>query len=381
MNEFADKAQNNPFAKELAKLEPDQIVAGKYKVVSILGTGGMGTVYRVLNMFVGKDYALKTLEKQQISDSSSVRRFQTEAKAASILNHQNLVQVHDFGLLDDGQPYLVMDFVKGIDLAEHLKQKGVMEVQESVKLFAQISRGLAYAHTQGVVHRDIKPSNVMLVSGAELGTIGSVKVVDFGIAKLLNSDDGEIQALTRTGEIFGSPLYMSPEQCTGAKVDHRCDVYSLGCVLFECLTGAPPHMGQNALATMMLHQSQEPLALTEASLGRTFPADLQQIVSKMLQKNPRDRYDNLDALADDLESVCGNRPIETSSVQSVEIRKKAAVSIDGRTFFQILILTSLCFLVFGAVGGYLIRMNRGPSSSALPQTEKSPQTGRPTSQN
>src|SRR5262249_45675712 len=158
-------------------------------------------------------------------------------------------------LLEDDQPYLVMDFVNGITLSEKLKRDGPMSARTATRVFAQVCFGLSYAHDQGIVHRDIKPSNIMLVDGATLGAEGSVKIVDFGLAKLTASDDGEIQALTRTGEIFGSPLYMSPEQCTSGVVDHRSDIYSLGCVLFEALTGAPPHMGQTALTTMMKHQS------------------------------------------------------------------------------------------------------------------------------
>ena len=281
---------------------PGHVIGGKYKILSMLGSGGMGTVFRVQQVFLNKDFALKRLECGKISDVA-IRRFQMEARAASLLNHPNLVQVHDFGLLDNEQPYLVMDFVDGTTLADYLSRHGPMELKKAVALFIQVCFGLAYAHKQGVVHRDIKPSNIMLVDGMPEGTKGCVKVVDFGVAKLVKGVQDESQALTRTGELVGSPLYMSPEQCLGGHVDQRSDVYSLGCALFETLTGTPPYMGHSSLQTMLQHQSEGAPTLKEASLGKEFPAGIEQVVSKMLRKSPHERYSDLTTVAHDLASA------------------------------------------------------------------------------
>jgi len=287
-----------------APFPPGQMLAGKYKIVSILGKGGMATVYRVQQVFLNKEMALKVLDSRKISDDVRMRRFQLEAKAAHSLNHPNLVKVHDFGLLDNEQPYLAMDLVEGATLANYIKEHGPLGVDMVGPIFAQLCFGLSYAHEQSVVHRDIKPSNIMLVTGVPLGSEGSIKILDFGIAKIAGDEGGEIQALTRTGEVCGSPFYMSPEQCSGDALDHRGDIYSVGCVLFETLTGTPPFVGQNALRTMLLHQTELVPQLKEASLGKEFPHGLQQIVDKMLRKSPFERYQNLGMVAHDLAGVC-----------------------------------------------------------------------------
>ncbi|MBS1955765.1 MAG: protein kinase [Cyanobacteria bacterium SZAS-4] len=280
------------------EFEPERLLGGRYRVIAVLGRGGMGVVYKVEQIYLGIELALKTINKASLTDVS-VRRFQAEARAVFALNHPNVISVHDFGLLDDDTPFLAMEFVQGITLSELLKQR-LLTVDEAIPVFIQVCAGLAHAHEHGVVHRDIKPGNIMLLDQVMPGTEGSVKILDFGIAKLTESDEGDIQSLTRTGEIFGSPLYMSPEQCSGGKLDHRSDIYSLGCVIFEALTGTTPFVGESALATMMMHQSSTVPSLKEASLGTDFPKELEQIVQSMLAKNPDNRYQNLNEAANDL---------------------------------------------------------------------------------
>jgi serine/threonine protein kinase len=307
---------------------PGHVIGGKYKILSILGSGGMGTVFRVQQVFLNKDYALKRLECGKISDVA-IRRFQMEARAASLLNHPNLVQVHDFGLLDNEQPYLVMDFVDGTTLADYLSRHGPMELKKAAALFIQVCFGLAYAHKQGVVHRDIKPSNIMLVDGVPEGTEGCVKVVDFGIAKLVKGVQDDTQDLTRTGELVGSPIYMSPEQCLGGQVDQRSDVYSVGCALFETLTGTPPYLGHSSLQTMMQHQSEGAPTLKEASLGKEFPAGIEQVVSKMLRKSPQERYSDLTMVAHDLAgAVKGVAISEPHPQKKVSAKPERVLSIS-----------------------------------------------------
>ena len=269
MSDWLDKTiainqeSNAPKDGHFEQFAPGEILAGKYRVISILGKGGVGTVYKVEQTFLKIELALKVLDGKGAFNDVQVRRFQNEAKATFSLSHPSLVKVHDFGILENDQPYLVMDYVPGKTLAEYIKEHGALSQEMIGKVFPQACFGLAYAHQQSIIHRDIKPNNIMLVDGVNLGAEGSVKIVDFGIAKVGSEEGGEIQTLTKTGEIFGSPLYMSPEQCSGEQIDFRTDVYSLGCVLFEALTRTPPLVGSNALRTMMLHQSQPAPSLKE----------------------------------------------------------------------------------------------------------------------
>ncbi len=284
---------------EHGDFQPGQILGDRYEVICPIGLGGMGHVYRVRQILVNKELALKTIDRSSMSETA-FRRFQQEARTAFSLNHQNVIRVTDFGLLEDQTPFLVMELVNGENLSERIKRAGTLSWKEAIPIFVQVCFGLAHAHESGVVHRDIKPSNIMLLDGIPLGAEGSVKIVDFGIAKCKSHEGGEIQALTRTGEIFGSPLYMSPEQCNGLAVDHRSDIYSLGCVLFEALTGTPPFIGDNALSTMMKHLGEPAPTLKEASLGNDFPPAIEEIVATMLAKSPNERYQNTANIAYDL---------------------------------------------------------------------------------
>ncbi len=284
-----------------AEFQRGEVLGGRYRVLSLLGKGGMGIVYRVEQIFLGKELALKTIDKTLMSDIT-IRRFQAEARAAFAVDHPNIISVNDFGLLDDQTPFLVMEIVRGETLGAILKNR-TLSVEEAIPFFIQVCFGLAHAHENGVVHRDIKPNNLMVLTQMPFGTEGSVKILDFGIAKLTQHEGGEIQALTKTGEIFGSPLYMSPEQCSGGKVDHRSDIYSLGCVLFEALTGTTPFFGESALSTMMMHQSGRVPSLKEASLGKDFPAELDRVIQAMLAKQPDNRYQNLGEAAHDLAAI------------------------------------------------------------------------------
>ncbi|HEY9684377.1 MAG TPA: serine/threonine-protein kinase [Drouetiella sp.] len=281
--------------------EPGQILSGRYRVISLLGKGGMGLVYKVEQIFLNQELALKTLDKSELTDVL-LRRFQTEARAVFSVNHPNIIALHDFGLLDETTPFMVMELATGQTLADILRDRS-LTLDEALSLFIQVCFGLAHAHENGVIHRDVKPSNIMLMNGMPWGTEGSVKILDFGIAKLVQHEEGEIQALTRTGQIFGSPLYMSPEQCLGEKVDHRSDIYSLGCVIFESLTRTPPFVSDNALSTMLMHQSSTNPSLKEASMGGEFPQALEDVLRKMLAKNPDDRYQNLGHTAHDLAAL------------------------------------------------------------------------------
>lgn len=341
------------------QLLPGNIVAEKYQIISLLGRGGMGAVYRVKQIFLDQDLALKVLAHSSTTDDTHVRRFQIEGKAAFKLNHPNLVKVTDFGLLEDHAPYLVMEFIEGMTLAEFLKKEKQPAIDTVLKIVAQACLGLAYAHQNSVVHRDVKPSNIMLVNGKEIGEEGSVKIVDFGIAKVLN-DQGEIQTLTQTGEVFGSPYYMSPEQCSGTAIDQRTDVYSLGCVLFEALTGTPPHVGQSPLRTMMLHQTEVTPSLQQASMGREFPPALEIIVKKMLEKEPSARYTDLGLVANDLANLVRGK----ASTFDQSLEENTAKSLQ---FKRVKMLIAASTLVLLAIAGWQFSLNSRLEEASKPE--------------
>lgn len=304
MTDFNDRTIGSEAARDTDDGEffpPGRILSGKFKIISVIGTGGMGTVYRVEQVFLKQELALKVLDKRLVKSEVQMRRFQLEAVAAASLNHPNLVKVHDFGFLENKQPYLLMDFICGVTL-EDLLDKGRLSFERAKPIFVQACEGLAFAHGKSIVHRDIKPGNIMIVPGSQPDSV-EVRIVDFGIAKIASHEAGEVQALTRTGEIFGSPLYMSPEQCSGAPVDHRADIYSLGCAFFEALTGTPPFVGTNALRTMMLHQTGPIPSLAEASMGMQFPSGVDEILQCMLSKEPHERYQSMLEVADALRRV------------------------------------------------------------------------------
>jgi len=335
-----------PDGKTMAQspsLVAGQIIAERYKIVSLLGTGGMGHVYKVEQIFLRKTLALKTLSSKNVS-KVTWRRFQKEARAANSLDHPALVKVQDFGMIDGAHPFFVMDLVEG-DTLSHLLKKGPLPLNTVLAIFQQVCLGLGYAHGQGVIHRDIKPSNIM-VSNASQPEELRVKIVDFGIAKIESGEAPESMALTRTGDIFGTPYYMSPEQCTGIGVDHRADVYSVGCVMFEALTGSPPFISDTALSMMMRHQSELPASLQEASLGKKFPIGLEQVVAKLLEKQPRARYQTLLDVAADLQRIMVGEAVELG----VHGPARPALKEDRISRWLYILIAALSAAVFCTIG-------------------------------
>lgn len=337
-------------------LQIGEVVAERYKVIELLGHGGMGSVYKVEQIFLKQLFALKTLSGQNFPDVA-IRRFQKEAQAAMKLNHTNLVRAHDFGILPSHHPFYIMDLIEGENLSEYAKRIGTVPLDEILRIFIPVCFALAYAHSEGIVHRDIKPGNIMLEKSGGPNEPYIPKVVDFGIAKLTDSEGGDSVNLTRTGEIFGTPLYMSPEQCLGTKIDHRTDIYSLGCVLFEVLTGAPPFHGESALNLMLKHQSEQPSSLKEGSMGRDFPEALESIVAKTLEKDPDRRYQNLLELAEDLAVLqrANWAPSASSTLARTvpQIVKPAFAKAEPRSWKITAVVGFLCLIV-GALGGHFL---------------------------
>ncbi len=264
--------------------------AGKYEILDEIGSGGMGAVYRARQILLDKICALKVIPAESLNDVL-ISRFQHEAKTMAALDHENLGRVLDFGIYQN-QPFMVMEFLDGIPLNKLISQD-TLSIEETIEIFAQVLNALSHAHKKGVLHRDIKPSNIMIMQPRNGDSARKAILLDFGIAKKLDDDDfdsSKAQALTRTGEMIGSPLYMSPEQARGEKLTERSDLYSLGCALFECLTGTVPFIGNSTVDTLIMHMEKPAPTLKEASLGKDFPAGLERVVRKLLCKDPGERY-------------------------------------------------------------------------------------------
>jgi beta-lactam-binding protein with PASTA domain/predicted Ser/Thr protein kinase len=264
-------------------------IGGRYRIIRRLGGGGMGVVYQAEDMLLGRDVAVKVLRAHLAEDDAFRRRFAREGRSAAALSHPNIVQVYDVGETPEGVPYLVMEYVEGRTLERIVRERGALGEREAVDVAIQVASALAEAHRRGVVHRDIKPLNILVRAD------GTVKVADFGIARAASG-----ATLVNTGTIVGSAHYVSPEQARGGYVDEKTDVYSLGVVLFEMLTGRTPFQGDTAIAVALKHLQEEvPAPSSLANVSRR----LEAVVLRALEKDPSRRYPNAGALLADLEGV------------------------------------------------------------------------------
>lgn len=304
----------------------DLRIPERFTLIRKLGEGGMGAVLLCRDTVLLRDVAIKVL--LSYDSPAEIRRFQNEAKIVARLSHPNIVQVLDFGQSEDGSLYLVLEYVEGESLAGILAREKSLSAESALPLIRQICEGLAYAHDNGVCHRDIKPSNVMVVEGEDGGSL--VKLVDFGIAR---SNRDEAQRLTMAGAAMGSPLYMSPEGGRGEHTDARSDIYSLGCLIFQVLSGSVPFKGETALATIMMHASEPPPALSERT-ATDVPVLLESIVGRCLEKDPADRFQTIAELEgglDELEEFLAPRPVPSSplSIKRAVLPGIAFVVVTG----------------------------------------------------
>ncbi|MBZ0185815.1 MAG: serine/threonine protein kinase, partial [Candidatus Obscuribacterales bacterium] len=289
----------------------------RFDFVELIGQGGMGTVLKVNDRVSGEALALKLLIADHLEDPVAIRRFEQEADAAACLSHPNLVAVRDYGLLNTGAPYLAMEYLEGDSLADILERQVFLDQEEAFDIFIQICNAMGHAHFRGVIHRDLKPSNVM-VSVKE--GVSTVKIVDFGIARFIGSDGNTISNITRTGEVFGSPEYMSPEQCKGEYLDHRTDIYSLGCVMYECLTGRTPFAAPNAVKTILKQLNESAEGFRKRYRFLEISQEMELIVCQCLRKNPDLRYQHMEEVAKDLEFVRAGRPPRVATDQRLRRR-------------------------------------------------------------
>ncbi|MFA6209233.1 MAG: protein kinase [Candidatus Obscuribacterales bacterium] len=283
-------------------LANDSVIGG-FRLIELVGIGGMGAVYLVEHIALGRKFALKILTPELVNEQIW-QRFKAEAKILAALNHPTLVKVYDLGVHDQTIPFYSMDYLNGRSIEQILVQDGPIDLDTTINIMLVVLDGLAYAHRNGIVHRDLKPGNIMTctIDGAE-----AVKVLDFGISKLIDSR-GTAQAMTMAGDIFGSPFYMSPEQSAGESVDARSDIYSIGCTIFEMLTGFVPYENQSSIEIMMMHQEADIPLLGEVS-DTEFPPSVDLVLAKCLAKSPEARYQSAKELAIDLTRIKEGKPV------------------------------------------------------------------------
>lgn len=334
-NDLTEKSDNQrPAASQPPKrsfFEPGTILADRYRVISVIGQGGMGVVYKAEHIHMEREMAIKTLAQEMAPESEPFRRFKQEAKIIAALKHPNIVDIHDFAIAGN-QAYLVMDFLNGIHIEKAIDEFGPMGLDHFVHIFSQACEALYHAHNKGIIHRDLKGGNMMIVTEDDRRDI--LKLVDFGIAKLLADDVEEDLILTKAGKIVGSPLFMSPEQCLGHEFDHRVDIYSLGIVMYRSLTGELPLVGENAMKTLHKQITEMPPPFSEVNPDVYVPESLESVVRKALAKQPEERQQTMLELLQDLKEALRTAELSTASAQETE--KDAQEAEEDQAFAPLL---------------------------------------------
>ncbi len=332
-----------------------KVVAGKYHVVSFIGRGGMSVVYKARHLLLDKDVAIKVLRSHLLTDQESIERFKVEAQAVSALNSKHIIKTHGFDLTDDGRPFLVVELLIGPTLADIVEShpEGTPP-DEVIDWFCQIATGLKEAHEQGVIHRDLKPSNIALDEADE----NTAKIFDFGIAKVLYGEGNKQSKLTQTGDVFGSPMYMSPEQARGEKLDARSDIYSFGCLMYELLTGTPPIVGQNIFDMLRKQMSEDPPDVS--AMAPAVSESLNYVVMRCLSKTPSLRYQSARHLLSDLMCVKEHRKIPRelkkvshhASAQAIRQRDETPSkgNLQETVRMGFVVISFLCLLGFLSAG-------------------------------
>jgi serine/threonine protein kinase len=293
--------------------DPDLIGAeidGRYRVIELIGEGGMGKVYLAEHVEIGKRVALKVLHPSYSRMPDLVERFRREARAASRIGHPNIVDVTDSGTTGDGSVYFVMEYLEGVELGSVIEREGALDVARALKITGQICRALSAAHREGIIHRDLKPENIFLITRD--GTADVVKVLDFGIAKTTEAEAARERRLTSPGMAMGTPEYMSPEQAAGRPADARCDVYALGAIMYEMVTGIPPYSGDNFMEILTKKATQDPPP--PHTVRSELPSPVSELVTAAMARNPNDRPQTMEALEYELNKCLAGRGVAVAQI-------------------------------------------------------------------
>ncbi len=297
-------------------------VAGQFRIVKRIGSGGMGSVYQAEQPEMNRHVAIKILHPRYLSRSDLVSRFRREARAMSHLSHPNTARVFLYGQLEDGACYFVMEYLEGRNLAQVVRAEGPMPPERAVPIMTQVCGALDEAHQAGIIHRDLKPENIFLT--VQGGIEDYPKVLDFGLAKVTEKQMAPgSMILTREGMVFGTPEFMSPEQARGQKLDPRSDIYSLGVIVYELLTGKLPFEARQSIEFIQLHANEAPIPLSQRVPGRTFAPALEAAVMKALAKDRDDRYATAQEFGAALEQALKGETSPTPDPHPAPVKRSA----------------------------------------------------------
>lgn len=352
--------------------KPVIVIDNRFQVVSQLGKGVMCNVYKVKELETGTMMVLKMLPREAWSDQEKILRARSEAQIITQLQHENLIPFRRFDATADGKPFILMDYLHGITLLRAIKATDGLPLPRVVQVLEQLCRGLAAAHNAGVAHRDIRPDNIMFLS--KKGDY-NLKIVDFGLAKLVSEGVEPLKVLEATGEIFGNPPYMSPEECRGGITDTRSDIYSIGCVTYTAMTGQAPFSGSNSQETLKRQIQEDLLPPTRVKknlasskhAGWVAVTDLEYIVMKCLEKNPNDRYQKVEEILIDLDKLRKSIPLQqtqtkrASGLRTAELQKSE--DAPGKRFSPVIV--AVIALVLVALAGLGIALTAKPAPDTV----------------